>query len=319
MRALVTGGAGFLGSHLCRLLLERGFDVICVDNLVTGRRGNIAELEEKKGFTFVEHDVTKGLSVDGPLDRVWHLAAPASPPVYMKIAIETLDVGSIGTRHALELALAKKARFFLASTSEVYGDPPASEHPQREGYWGNVNPVGPRSMYDESKRFAEAITTAFHNQRGVDTRIVRVFNTYGPRLRPEDGRVVSNFIAQALTNRPITIFGDGSQTRSLCYVTDLMAGFWKLMEESSEHEPTNLGNPEEYTIRQLAKTILELTGSKSELVTRPLPGDDPKQRKPDISKAKRVLGWEPVVTAREGLAKTIEWYRTLTREELGDR
>ena len=317
MRALVTGGAGFLGSHLCRRLLDMGFDVVAMDNLCTGRRSNIAALEGKKSFTFVEHDVTKGIALDGPVDRVWHLAAPASPPVYMKIAIETLDVGSIGTKNALELAVAKRARFFLASTSEVYGDPPASEHPQRETYWGNVNPVGPRSMYDESKRFAEALTTAYHHQRGADVRIVRVFNTYGPFLKPEDGRVVSNFIAQALSGKPLTVFGDGTQTRSLCYVTDLIDGFWKLMEESTEKEPTNLGNPDEYTIAQLAQTILELTGSASAIERRPLPGDDPRQRKPDISKAKRVLGWSPKVPVREGLVRTIEWYRTLSRAELG--
>lgn len=287
-----------------------------MDNLVTGRRSNIADLEKQKGFTFVERDVTKGIAVDGPVDRVWHLAAPASPPVYMRIAIETLDVGSIGTRNALELALAKKARFFLASTSEVYGDPPASEHPQRESYWGHVNPVGPRSMYDESKRFAEALTTAYRHQRGADVRVVRIFNTYGPYLRPEDGRVVSNFIAQALTGRPLTIFGDGTQTRSFCFVFDLMDGFFKLME-SGETEPTNLGNPGEFTIAELAALVLELTGSKSTLEQRPLPGDDPRQRKPDISKAKRVLGWEPKVPLREGLARTIEWYRTLSRAELG--
>ena len=316
MRALVTGGAGFLGRHLCARLLEQGSEVVCVDNLVTGRRSNVAELEGKKGFTFVHGDVTQGLSVDGAVDRVWHLAAPASPPVYMKIAIETLAVGSIGTRNALELALAKKARFFLASTSEVYGDPPASEHPQRESYWGNVNPVGPRSMYDESKRFAEALTTAYRTQEGADVRIVRIFNTYGPFLRPEDGRVVSNFIAQALTNRPLTVFGEGTQTRSFCFVSDLMEGFFKLME-SGETEPTNLGNPNEFTIAELAALVLELTGSKSPIERRPLPGDDPRQRKPDISKAKRVLGWEPKVQLREGLTRTIEWYRTLSPAELG--
>ena len=317
MRALVTGGAGFLGSHLCRLLLEKGFEVICVDNLVTGRRTNIADLVQRKGFTFQEHDVTKGLVVQGSLDRVWHLAAHASPPVYMKHAIESLDVGSIGTRNALELSQSKRARFFLASTSEVYGDPPASEHPQRESYWGNVNSIGPRSMYDESKRFAEALTTAYRTHRGVDVRIVRIFNVYGPWLAPQDGRVVSNFIAQALTGRPLTIFGEGTQTRSFCYVSDMIAGFWKLMEESTEAEPVNMGNPDEFTIRELADIVLELTGSKSELVKRPLPGDDPRQRKPDISKAQRVLGWSPVVKLREGLTKTIEWNRTLSREELG--
>ena len=317
MRALVTGGAGFLGSHLCRRLLDHGFDVVCMDNLCTGRRSNIAVLEGKPGFTFVEQDVSRGIPFDGPLDRVWHLAAPASPPAYMKIAIETLDVGSLGTKNALELAVAKRARFFLTSTSEVYGDPPASEHPQRETYWGHVNPVGPRSMYDESKRFAEALTTAYRHQRGADVRIVRTFNTYGPFLKPEDGRVVSNFIGQALTGKPLTIFGDGSQTRSLCYVTDLIDGFWKLMEESTEPEPTNLGNPEEYTIAQLAQVVLELTGSKSAIEHRPLPGDDPRQRKPDISKAMRVLGWSPKISAREGLARTIEWYRMLSPAELG--
>ena len=318
MRALVTGGAGFLGSHLCRRLLDLGQEIVCVDNLSTGARRNIADLEKRKGFTFLEADVTKGLAADGPVDRVWHLASPASPPHYQRLAIETLDVGSIGTRNALELASAKGARFFLASTSEVYGDAPAEEHPQRESYWGHVSCTGPRSMYDESKRFAEALTTAFRRTRGVETRIVRTFNCYGPRMQPDDGRVVTNFIVQALTGRPLTIYGDGSQTRSFCFVSDMIEGYVRLME-SKEPEPVNVGNPEEYRISELAMIVLELTGSKSAIERLPLPGDDPKQRRPDITRARTLLQWEPRVPVREGLAKTIEWFRTLPVEELKGR
>lgn len=318
MRALVTGGAGFLGSHLCRRLLDLGQEVVAVDNLCTGARRNIADLEGRKGFVFREADVTRGLAIDGPLDRVWHLASPASPPHYRRLAIETLDVGSIGTRHALELASSKGARFFLASTSEVYGDPPPEEHPQRESYWGNVNSVGPRSMYDESKRFAEALTMAFHRVRGVDTRIVRTFNCYGPSMQPDDGRVVSNFIAQALTGRPLTIYGDGSQTRSFCFVSDTVDGYVRLMD-SDEREPVNVGNPDEYTVNELAAMVLELTGSKSAIERHPLPGDDPKQRRPDITRARTRLGWEPRVPVREGLERTISWFRALPPAELVGR
>ena len=316
MRAVVTGGAGFLGSHLCERLLERGHEVVCVDDLSTGKRRNIAHLEPREGFRYVQANVSREIPVDGAVDRVWHLASPASPPHYQRLAVETLEVGSFGTRNALELAQANGARFFLASTSEVYGDPPPDRHPQVETYWGNVNPVGPRSMYDESKRFAEALTTAYGRSRGVDVRIVRIFNTYGERLAPDDGRVVSNFIAQALTGRPLTVYGDGTQTRSYCYVSDLIDGFWKLMEESDETTPVNLGNPAEFTVKELAAIVLELTGSKSTIEQRPLPGDDPKQRRPDISRAKRVLGWEPKVDLRAGLARTIEHFRSLPREEL---
>lgn len=316
MRAIVTGGSGFLGSHLCRWLLDHGQEVVCIDNLSTGARRNLADLEQRKGFTFVEADVTRGLHVDGAVDRVWHLASPASPPHYQRLAIETLDVGSIGTRNALELASTKGARFFLASTSEVYGDPPPEEHPQRESYRGNVSSTGPRSMYDESKRFAEALTMAYHRTRGVHTRIVRTFNCYGPYMQPSDGRVVSNFIAQALTGRPLTIYGDGSQTRSFCFVSDMVEGYVKLME-SAEADPVNIGNPEEYRVAELAAMILELTGSKSAIERRPLPGDDPKQRRPDIARARLLLQWEPRVPVREGIEKTIAWFRTLPPSELG--
>jgi dTDP-glucose 4,6-dehydratase len=316
MRALVTGGAGFIGSHLCKRLVEAGFHVVAVDNLCTGKLRNLDALANDERFTFMQHDVSIGIPREmGRYDRIWHLAAPASPLAYGRLAIETLDVGSLGTKNVLELAVRDQSRFFLASTSEIYGDPPSEHHPQREDYWGNVNPVGPRSMYDESKRFAEALTTAYGRSRNVDVRIARIFNTFGPGLSAGDGRVVSNFIVQALTGRPLTVYGEGTQTRSFCFVSDLVEGFLRLME-SEERTPVNLGNPEELTVAELAQAVLELTGSKSAIERQPLPGDDPRQRRPDISKAKRILGWEPKVPVREGLVRTIEWFRQLPREEL---
>ncbi|HVO29319.1 MAG TPA: UDP-glucuronic acid decarboxylase family protein [bacterium] len=317
MRAVVTGGAGFLGSHLCKRLLDEGFEVVCADNFLTGSRRNIEALVANAKFRLAEQDVSKALVVDGAVDRVWHLASPASPFDYLEHPIETLDVGSIGTRNALELARAKKARFFLASTSEVYGDP--AVHPQPESYFGNVNSIGPRSCYDEAKRFAEALTMAYWRTHGVDTRIVRIFNTYGPAMKPNDGRVVSNLLVQAITGQPLTLFGDGTQTRSFCYVSDLIEGFWRLMEKTQEHEPVNLGNPEEYSMLELARLVKELTGTRSEIVHKPLPQDDPKVRRPDTAKAKRLLGWEARVPVREGLAKTAEYFRSLPPAELKSR
>jgi dTDP-glucose 4,6-dehydratase len=307
-RAVVTGGAGFLGSHVCDLLRTRGWDVVAVDNFLTGNRGNVAHLTDDAGFTLLEHDVITGIPVDGPVDAVLHLASPASPPEYLAHPFETLEVGSLGTRHALDLAHANGARFLLASTSEIYGDPLV--HPQPESYFGNVNSVGPRAVYDEAKRYAEAITMAYHRERGVDTKIVRIFNTYGPRLGAADGRVVSNFLAQAMRGDPLTVFGDGKQTRSFCFVSDEVEGLVALLE--SDHVgPMNIGNPDEFTMLELAELVLELTGAASELVFEPLPADDPKQRRPDISLAERVLGWRPRVDLREGLARTHDWYRRL--------
>ena len=307
-RAVVTGGAGFLGSHLCDLLRVRGYDVVAVDNFLTGTRANVEHLTDDSGFTFVEHDVTTGIPVDGAVDAVLHLASPASPPEYLAHPFETLEVGSTGTRHALDLARAKGARFLLASTSEIYGDPLV--HPQPESYFGNVNSVGPRAVYDEAKRYAEAITMAYHREHGVDTKIVRIFNSYGPRLNPADGRVVSNFLAQAMRGEPLTVYGDGKQTRSFCFVSDEVEGLVGLLE--SEHVgPMNIGNPDEFTMLDLAELVLELTGSPSELVFEPLPADDPKQRRPDISLAREILGWHPRVDLREGLARTHDWYRRL--------
>jgi dTDP-glucose 4,6-dehydratase len=307
-RAVVTGGAGFLGSHLCDLLRARGYEVVAVDNFLTGNPANVAHLADDAGFTLVEHDVTTGIPVDGAVDAVLHLASPASPPEYLAHPLETLEVGSTGTRHALDLARAHGARFLLASTSEIYGDPLV--HPQAESYFGNVNSVGPRSVYDEAKRYAEAITMAYHREHGVDTKIVRIFNTYGPRLNPADGRVVSNFLAQAMRGDPLTVYGDGKQTRSFCFVSDEVEGLCALLE--SEHVgPMNIGNPSEFTMLELAELVLEISGSSSELVFEPLPADDPKQRKPDISLAERVLGWHPQVDLREGLARTHDWYRRL--------
>ncbi len=306
MRVLITGGAGFLGSHLCDFLLARGDEVIAMDNLLTGSVDNIAHLFGNDRFTFVKHDVTNYIHVPGPLDAVMHLASPASPIDYARLPIQTMKVGSLGTHKALGLAKDKKAKFFLASTSETYGDPLV--HPQPESYFGNVDPISPRGVYDEAKRFAEAMTMAYHRHHGVQTRIVRIFNTYGPRNRIDDGRVVPSFIAQALRGEPLTIFGDGSQTRSFCYVSDLIEGFVKLLE-SDYVRPVNIGNPREMTIMQFAKTILELTGSKSEIVYRPLPEGDPKVRQPDITLAKKLLDWAPKVDFVDGIGKTITYFR----------
>jgi len=307
VRVLVTGGAGFLGSHLCDRLLAEGHEVVAMDNLLTGNKRNIVHLEGKKAFQFVLHDVTKFVSVDGPLEAVLHFASPASPIDYLELPIQTLKVGSLGTHNALGLAQAKKARFLLASTSEVYGDPLV--HPQPETYWGNVNPIGPRGVYDEAKRFAEAITMAYQRANGVDTRIVRIFNTYGERMRPRDGRVVPALIGQALAGEPMTVFGDGSQTRSFCYVSDLIDGIYRLLL-SAEREPVNIGNPAELSVLDFAKTIRTLTRTKSEIVFKPLPVDDPRVRQPDISKARTRLGWEPKVRLEEGLRRTIEYFRS---------
>ncbi|MGH9040808.1 MAG: UDP-glucuronic acid decarboxylase family protein [Acidimicrobiia bacterium] len=306
-RVLVTGGAGFLGSHLCRALLARGDEVVAVDDCSTGRRDNLAELEGKPGFSFVDHDVTEPLAVDGPLHAVCHLASAASPPDYLARPLETLLVGSEGTRLTLELARAKGARYLLTSTSEVYGDPLV--HPQPETYWGNVNPVGPRSVYDEAKRFAEALATAHRRVHGTDVKIARIFNSFGPRLRAGDGRVVSNFIVQALAGKPLTIYGDGSQTRSFCYVDDQIAGLCALLDSSWEGDPINIGNPDEHTVLELAKLVIDMTGNDPGITFEPLPQDDPVRRRPDISRAEQVLGWRPRVTLPDGLARTVEWFR----------
>jgi len=308
MRILVTGGAGFLGSHLCDRLLAEGHEVIAMDNLLTGNPHNIAHLEGEPRFRFERHDVTQYIRIDGPLDAVLHFASPASPIDYLELPIQTLKVGSLGTHNALGLAMAKKARFLLASTSEVYGDPLV--HPQPETYWGNVNPIGPRGVYDEAKRFAEAMTMAYHRAHGVDTRIVRIFNTYGERMRPRDGRVVPALISQALARQPMTVFGDGSQTRSFCYVSDLIDGIYRLLM-SRETDPVNLGNPSELSVLAFAKTIQKLTGTISEIVFKPLPVDDPRVRQPDVTRARTKLGWEPKVKLEEGLTRTIEYFRTL--------
>ena len=307
MRVLVTGGAGFLGSHLCDFLLAHGCDVVCMDNLLTGSLDNIAHIQDPR-FIFVEYDVTNFITIKGDLDYVLHFASPASPIDYLELPIQTLKVGSLGTYRALGLAKARGARFLLASTSEVYGDPLV--HPQREDYWGNVNPVGPRGVYDEAKRFAEAITMAYHRFHQVDSRIVRIFNTYGSRMRLTDGRAIPTFIRQALRGEPLTMYGDGSQTRSFTYVSDLIEGIWRLMH-APVNDPVNIGNPREMTLLELAKHVLRATGSRSEIVFRPLPTDDPKVRQPDIGKAKRVLGWEPTVELEAGLARTVEWCRTV--------
>jgi dTDP-glucose 4,6-dehydratase len=304
-RVVVTGGAGFLGSHLCDLLLGRGDEVVCIDNLITGNLANIAHLRDTPGFEFVDHDVSEYVEVDGEVDAVLHFASPASPIDYLEMPIQTLKVGSLGTHNTLGLAKAKDATFFIASTSEVYGDP--HEHPQRETYWGNVNPVGPRGVYDEAKRFAEAITMAYHRFHDLDTRIVRIFNTYGPRMRPNDGRVVSNFIVQALNGENLTIYGDGSQTRSFCYVDDEVRGLIALLD-SNEHDPVNIGNPSEFTVSELAEMVVDVVNSSSEVEYHPLPVDDPTQRRPDITRAKELLGWEPVVELREGIERTAAYF-----------
>ena len=306
MRAVITGGAGFLGSHLCELMLERGWEVMCLDNLVTGSEANIAPLMSNPKFRFARHDVSRFIDVPGPVEAVLHFASPASPPDYLRLPIQTLKVGALGTHNSLGLALAKNAKYLLASTSECYGDPSIS--PQPESYWGNVNPVGPRGVYDEAKRYAEAITMAYHRYHGLNAHIVRIFNTYGPRMRLNDGRALPNFLYQALMGQPITVFGDGSQTRSFCYVSDLLEGIYRLLE-SDEHEPTNIGNPQEITILEFAERVRKLVGATTPIVFHALPQDDPKQRCPDISKAKRLLGWEPKITLEDGLQRTLEYFR----------
>ena len=308
--SVVTGGAGFLGSHLSDLLLARGHSVVAIDNLVTGSTDNIAHLAGNPDFKFIKQDVTEFLYLAGKVDYVWHFASPASPIDYLELPIQTLKVGSLGTHKALGLAKAKGARFLITSTSEIYGDPLI--HPQPESYWGNVNAIGPRGCYDESKRFAEALVMAYHRQHGIPTRIVRIFNTYGPRMRINDGRVVPAFISQALAGKPVTLFGDGKQTRSFCYYSDLIEGIYRLMmnDGPDAHLPTNIGNPHEMTMLEFAEEIIKATGSKSKIVHRPLPQDDPKQRRPDISRAKKLLKWEPQVPLAKGLESTIAYFRT---------
>lgn len=304
--AVVTGGAGFLGSHLCDRLIAEGFKVICVDNLITGNINNISHLAGNENFSFVKHDITNYIFLPGRIDYILHFASPASPIDYLKLPIQTLKVGSLGTHKVLGLAKEKKARMLLASTSEVYGDP--SVHPQTEDYWGNVNPIGPRGVYDEAKRFAEAMTMAYHRYHGVDTRIVRIFNTYGPRMRLDDGRVLPAFVGQALRGEDLTVFGDGSQTRSFCYVSDLVDGIYKLLL-SNETNPVNIGNPAEITIQQFAEEIIKLTGAKTKIIYKELPEDDPKIRQPNIEKAKKILGWSPKVDRSEGLKITLEYFK----------
>jgi dTDP-glucose 4,6-dehydratase len=316
MRVLITGAAGFLGSHLTDRFLADGHEVVGLDNFITGHPDNIAHLASEPRYEFVQHNISTYTYVKGPLDGVLHFASPASPIDYLELPIPTLKVGALGTHNALGLAKEKGARFFLASTSEVYGDPLV--HPQPETYWGNVNPVGPRGVYDESKRFAEALTMAYHRYHGIDTRIVRIFNTYGPRMRPRDGRVVSNFIVQALRNEPITLYGNGSQTRSFCYVSDEVEGIYRLFLHG-DHDPTNIGNPDEYSVRQLAEMVRELTGTSAPLVERPLPEDDPKVRKPDITRARAMLDWEPKVGIREGLERAIAYFASLPPARMAPR
>ena len=306
MRAIITGGAGFLGSHLCDYLIERDWEVLCLDSLITGTEENVRHLESHPRFRIARQDVTRYIEVAGPVDYVLHFASPASPVDYLKLPIQTLKVGALGTHNSLGLALAKKAKYLLASTSESYGDPQVT--PQPETYWGHVNPIGPRGVYDEAKRFAEAMTMAYCRAHRVDTRIARIFNTYGPRMRLNDGRALPNFLYQALTGKPITVYGNGQQTRSFCYVSDLMEGIYKLMA-ADEHEPVNIGNPEEITILEFAERVRALTGAKVPIVFEPLPVDDPKQRCPDISKAKRLLNWEPKVKLAEGLRLTLDYFR----------
>ena len=305
MRVVVTGAAGFIGSHLTETLLDRGHSVVGLDNLLTGDLANIEHLRSR-AFEFIHHDVTRYIDVAGPVDAVLHWASPASPIDYLELPIQTLKVGSLGTHNALGLAKAKRARFVLASTSEVYGDP--LEHPQKETYWGNVNPIGPRGVYDEAKRFGEAITLAYHRYHGVDTKIVRIFNTYGPRMRLRDGRAVPAFMSQAMRNEDLTVFGNGTQTRSFCYVTDLVDGILRLLD-SDTNDPVNIGNPHEITIEEIARTIIRLLGATSTIVYRPLPVDDPKQRRPDITRARTLLGWEPKIGLEEGLLRTIDYFK----------
>ena len=320
MRTVITGGAGFLGRHLCGAMLSLGHEVLCLDNLLTGRRQNIQEFEQNPSFRFILQDVTAPIDIEGPVDAVIHMACPASPPDYLRFPIQTLEVGTIGTRNMLALALAKDARFLLTSTSEVYGDPNVS--PQVEEYWGNVNPIGPRSVYDEAKRASEALTMAYHRKHGLDTRIARIFNTYGPWMRADDGRVISNFIVQALQGKDLTVYGNGSQTRSFCYVSDLVEGLIRLLLADSEsatpdtrqeawgiHYPVNLGNPREEKIVDIARIVAKMTGSSSPARFYPLPADDPRRRCPDISRARRLLGWEPKVSLEDGLASTINYFR----------
>jgi dTDP-glucose 4,6-dehydratase len=306
MRILITGGAGFIGSHLCDRFISEGHEVLCLDNLITGTTDNISHLAGNPRFVFIKHDVTNYIFVEGKVDAILHLASPASPVDYLNYPIQTLKVGSLGTHKALGLAKEKKARFLLASTSEVYGDPLL--HPQTEEYWGNVNPIGPRGVYDEAKRFAEAMTMAYHRYHKLDTRIARIFNTYGPRMRMEDGRVVPNFILQALRGKDLTIYGDGSQTRSFCYIDDLVEGILQLLF-SRENDPCNLGNPDEFSILDFAKIILEITGSPSRVIHQPLPVDDPRVRRPDIAKAAKILNWQPKVGLKEGIQKTIPYFQ----------
>ena len=311
MRTLITGGAGFLGSHLCDYLMEKGHDVICIDNLLTGSSENIEHCIGNSKFTFIKHNVSEYIYIEGEIDNVLHFASPASPLDYLKLPIQTLKVGSLGTLNAIGVAKDKKARFLLASTSEVYGDPLV--HPQPEDYWGNVNPVGPRGVYDEAKRFAEAMVMAYHRSHGVDTRIVRIFNTYGSRMRINDGRALPAFISQALNGEDLTVFGDGSQTRSFCYVSDLVEGIYRLLV-SDVTEPVNIGNPTEIKLIDVAKEIVEMTGSKSKIIFKPLPIDDPKCRQPDITKAEKLLSWAPEVSRTDGLKKTIEYFRSVLQK-----
>lgn len=306
MRTVITGGAGFVGSHLCDRFLAEGHEVVCVDNLITGSPANLTSLQSNPAFTFIHHDVSRVLEIDGPVHQVLHFASPASPVDYLNYPIPTLKVGSLGTHNTLGLAKRKKARFLLASTSEVYGDP--EEHPQREDYWGHVNPIGVRGVYDEAKRFGEAMTMAYHRFHGIDTRICRIFNTYGERMRLDDGRVLPNLMGQALRGEPLTIYGDGSQTRSFCYVADLVEGIYRLLQ-ADFHEPVNLGNPDEVSILDFAKEVLALAGSRSELTFKPLPADDPRVRRPDITRARTLLGWEPKVARSEGMRKTLDFFR----------
>ena len=305
-RTLVTGGAGFLGSHLCDALLQEGHEVICMDNLITGNMDNLTHIDSDR-FHFMNHDVTRHIDVKGPIDNVFHFASPASPVDYLEFPIQTMKVGSLGTQNALGVAKAKQTRFMIASTSEIYGDP--LEHPQKETYWGNVNSIGPRGVYDEAKRFSEAITMAYHRTHGLDTRIIRIFNTYGPRMRIKDGRAIPNFMVQALTGQDLTVYGDGSQTRSFCFVSDLIDGIVRLMQ-SGHHDPVNIGNPIEISVLEMAEKILQVTGSKSKIVFKPLPEDDPKVRQPDITLARSLLGWEPWVNLEEGLRATLDYFRT---------